>query len=207
MLRVGLTGGIASGKSTVAAMLRELDCLVLDADTLGHELLEQGQDAFKEVVREYGQEVLDTYGNVDRSKLGQIIFADAQKRARLNQILHPRILDVVRRWFAALAQAGGPELAVVEAALIIEAGYNKELDQVIVCWCPAQQQLQRLLERGLTAEQAKLRIAAQMPMEEKRRLGDETIDCSGSLAETERQVIEVLKRLLRQAAPAGGNIS
>jgi dephospho-CoA kinase len=159
------------------------------------------------VVREYGQEVLDTYGNVDRSKLGQIIFADAQKRARLNQILHPRILDVVRRWFAALAQAGGPELAVVEAALIIEAGYNKELDQVIVCWCPAQQQLQRLLERGLTAEQAKLRIAAQMPMEEKRRLGDETIDCSGSLAETERQVIEVLKRLLRQAAPAGGNIS
>jgi dephospho-CoA kinase len=207
MLRVGLTGGIASGKSTVAAMLRELDCPVLDADTLGHELLEQGQDAFKEVVREYGQEVLDTYGNVDRSKLGQIIFADAQKRARLNQILHPRILDVVRRWFAALAQAGGPELAVVEAALIIEAGYNKELDQVIVCWCPAQQQLQRLLERGLTAEQAKLRIAAQMPMEEKRRLGDETIDCSGSLAETERQVIEVLKRLLRQAAPAGGNIS
>ena len=207
MLRVGLTGGIASGKSTVAAMLRELDCPVLDADTLGHELLEQGQDAFKEVVREYGQEVLDTYGNVDRSKLGQIIFADAQKRARLNQILHPRILDVVRRWFAALALAGGPELAVVEAALIIEAGYNKELDQVIVCWCPAQQQLQRLLERGLTAEQAKLRIAAQMPMEEKRRLGDETIDCSGSLAETERQVIEVLKRLLRQAAPAGGNIS
>jgi dephospho-CoA kinase len=207
MLRVGLTGGIASGKSTVAVMLRELDCPVLDADTLGHELLEQGQDAFNEVVREYGQEVLDTYGKVDRSKLGQIIFADAQKRARLNQILHPRILDVVRRWFAALAQAGGPELAVVEAALIIEAGYNKELDQVIVCWCPAQQQLQRLVERGLTAEQAKLRIAAQMPMEEKRRLGDETIDCSGSLAETERQVNEVLKRLLRQAAPAGGNIS
>jgi len=207
MLRVGLTGGIASGKSTVAAMLRELDCPVLDADTLGHELLEQGQDAFNEVVREYGKEVLDTFGNVDRSKLGQIIFADARKRARLNQILHPRILDVVRRWFTALAQGGGPELAVVEAALIMEAGYNKELDQVIVCWCPAEQQSQRLVERGLTAEQAKLRIAAQMPMAEKRRLGDETIDCSGSLAETERQVIEVVKRLLRQAAPAGGNIS
>jgi dephospho-CoA kinase len=207
MLRVGLTGGIASGKSTVAAMLRELDCPVLDADTLGHELLEQGQEAFNEVVREYGQQVLDAYGKVDRGKLGQIIFADASKRARLNQILHPRILDVVRRWFAALAQAGGPELAVVEAALIMEAGYNKELDRVIVCWCPAEQQLQRLVERGLAAEQAKLRIAAQMPTDEKRRLGDETIDCSGSLAETERQVIEVVKRLLRQAAPAGGNIS
>jgi len=207
MLRVGLTGGIASGKSTVAAMLRELDCPVLDADTLGHELLEQGQDAYNEVVREFGREIQDAHGNVDRGKLGQIIFADAAKRARLNQILHPRILDVVRKWFAALAQSGGPELAVVEAALIIEAGYNKELDQVIVCWCPAAQQLQRLVERGLTAEQAKLRIAAQMPIEEKRRLADETIDCSGSLEQTECQVMEVVKRLLRPAAPAGGNIS
>jgi dephospho-CoA kinase len=207
MLRVGLTGGIASGKSTVAAMLRELDCPVLDADTLGHELLEQGQDAHDEVVREFGQEILDAHGNVDRGKLGHIIFADAQKRARLNQILHPRILDVVREWFAAQGHPGGPDLAVVEAALIIEAGYHKELDQVIVCWCPAEQQWQRLVERGLTAEQAKLRIAAQMPMEEKRRLGNETIDCSGSIEETERQVMEVVKRLSRPAAPAGGNIA
>jgi dephospho-CoA kinase len=207
MLRVGLTGGIASGKSTVAGMLREMDCPVLDADTLGHELLEQGQEAREEVIREFGQEILDARGNIERAKLGQIIFADATKRARLNQILHPRILDVVRKWFAAQGHPGGPELAVVEAALIIEAGYNKELDKVIVCWCPAELQLQRLLERGLTAEQTRLRIAAQMPMEEKRRRGDETIDCSGSIAETERQVMEVVKRLSHPAAPAGGNIS
>ncbi|MGD0425318.1 MAG: dephospho-CoA kinase [Candidatus Acidiferrales bacterium] len=207
MLRVGLTGGIASGKSTVGGMLRELDCPVLDADTLGHELLEQGQPAREEVIREFGQEVLDARGNVDRGKLGQIIFADAAKRARLNQILHPRILDVVRKWFAAQGHPGGPELAVVEAALIIEAGYNNELDRVIVCWCPVEQQLQRLVERGLTAEQAKLRIAAQMPMEEKRRLADEAIDCSGSIEETERQVMEVVKRLSQPATPAGGNIS
>jgi len=207
MLRVGLTGGIASGKSTVAAKLRELDCPVLDADTLGHELLERGQDAYNEVVSEFGKEVLDTYGNVDRGRLGHIIFADASKRARLNQILHPRILDVVRKWFTAQGHEGGPELAVVEAALIIEAGYNKELDRVIVCWCPPEQQLQRLLERGLTAEQAKLRIAAQMPMEEKRRLGDEAIDCSRSIAETERQVTEAVRRFSRPATPAGGNIS
>jgi len=206
MLRVGLTGGIASGKSTVASMLRDLDCPVLDADTLGHELLEQGQDAYNEVVREFGKEILDGYGNVDRGKLGPIIFADAQKRARLNQILHPRILDVVRKWFAALDQIGGPELAVLEAALIIEAGYNKELDRVIVCWCPPEQQLQRLVERGLTPEQAKLRIAAQMPMEEKRRLADEPIDCSGSIEETERQVAAAVQRMLRPA-PARGNIS
>jgi dephospho-CoA kinase len=207
MLRVGLTGGIASGKSTVGGMLREFDCPVLDADTLGHELLERGQEAREEVVREFGDEILDAHGNVDRSKLGQIIFADASKRARLNQILHPRILDVVRKWFTAQGHPGGPELAVVEAALIIEAGYNKELDEVIVCWCPAEQQLQRLVDRGLTLEEAKQRIAAQMPMEEKRRLGDETIDCSGSIKDTERQVMEVVKRLSRPAAPAGGNIS
>jgi dephospho-CoA kinase len=207
MLRVGLTGGIASGKSTVGGMLREMDCPVLDADTLGHELLEQGQPAREEVIGEFGQEVLDARGNIDRGKLGQIIFADAAKRERLNQILHPRILDVVRKWFAAQGHQGGPELAVVEAALIIEAGYNKELDRVIVCWCPVDQQLQRLTERGLTAEQARLRVAAQMPMEEKRRLADDAIDCSGSIAETERQVMEVVKRLSRPAAPAGGNIS
>jgi dephospho-CoA kinase len=207
MLRVGLTGGIASGKSTVASMLRDLDCPVLDADTLGHELLEQGQDAYNEVLREFGKDILDAYGNIDRGKLGPIVFADAQKRARLNQILHPRILDVVRKWFAALAQPGGPDLALVEAALIIEAGYNKELDHVIVCWCPAEQQLQRLIARGLTAEQAQLRIAAQMPMEEKRRLANEAIDCSGTLEETERQVIAAVKRLSRPATPAGGNIS
>ena len=205
MLRVGLTGGIASGKSTVAAMLRELDCPVLDADTLGHELLEQGQETHNEVVREFGGEILDAYGNVDRGKLGHIIFADAAKRVRLNQILHPRILDVVRKWFAAQGHQGGPELAVVEAALIIEAGFNQNLDKLIVCWCRRAQQVERLLERGLTEEQALQRIAAQMPMEEKRSLADETIDCSGTLEETERAVEVVVKRLM-DAAAAGRNI-
>ena len=202
MLRVGLTGGIASGKSTVGGMLREFDCPVLDADTLGHELLERGQEAREEVVREFGDEILDAHGNVDRSKLGQIIFADASKRARLNQILHPRILDVVRKWFTAQGHPGGPELAVVEAALIIEAGYNKELDKVIVCWARPDQQLSRLMERGLSRDQASLRISAQMPAEEKRALADEVIDCSGSFEETERQVNMIFAKLQKAAAGA-----
>ena len=150
MLKVGLTGGIASGKSTVASILRDLDCPILEADPLGHELLEQGQLAYNEIVAEFGKEVLDSYGKVDRSKLGAIVFANAEKRARLNQILHPRILDVIRKWFSALDRPGAPELAVVEAALIIEAGYNKELDRIIVCWCRPEQQLERLQERGLS---------------------------------------------------------
>jgi dephospho-CoA kinase len=199
MLRVGLTGGIASGKSTVASLLRDMDCPVLDADPLGHELLEQGQAAYDEVVRDFGKDVLDSYGNVDRGKLGPIVFADPQKRARLNQILHPRILGVVRKWFAALDQPGGPELAIVEAALIIEANYHKELDKVIVCWCRPEQQVERLKERGLAAEQARVRIASQMPMEEKRRLADEAIDCSGTIEATERQVAEAVKRILQSA--------
>jgi dephospho-CoA kinase len=202
MLRVGLTGGIASGKTTVASMLRDLDCPVLNLDPLGHELLEQGQEAYDEVLRDFGREILDAHGNVNRRILGEIVFANPQKRERLNQILHPRILDVVRKWFAALALPGGPDLAIVEAALIFEARYHKELDKVIVCWCPPEQQLQRLLERGLTAAQAQARIAAQMSIDEKRKLADEVIDCSGTVEETERQVAEVAKRIL-QSAPAG----
>lgn len=195
MLRVGLTGGIASGKSTVASILRDLDCPILEADPLGHELLEQGQAAYDEIVVEFGKAVLDPYGKVDRSKLGAVVFANAEKRARLNQILHPRILDVIRKWFGALDRPGAPEIAVVEAALIIETGYNQELDRVVVCWCRPEQQLKRLQERGLPLEEAKLRIAAQMAVDEKCRLGDDVIDCSGTIAETTRQVNNVYEKL------------
>jgi dephospho-CoA kinase len=205
MLRIGLTGGIASGKSTVASMLRDLDCPVLAADALGHELLEPGQTAYAEVVREFGIDILDSYGNVDRTALGEIVFADEERRETLNSILHPRIREIIEKWFAALDQPGGPELAIVEAALIIEAGFNQNLDKLIVCWCRRAQQVERLLERGLTEEQALQRIAAQMPMEEKRSLADETIDCSGTLEETERAVEVVVKRLM-DAAAAGRNI-
>lgn len=199
MLRVGLTGGIASGKSTVAAMLRDQDGLVLGADTLGHELLEIGQPTYHEVVREFGDGILAPGGAIDRQKLGTIVFADADKRARLNQILHPPILDVVSKWFAALDRPGGPEMAFVEAALIIEAGYNKKLGRLVVCWCRPEQQLVRLKERGLTEDQAQRRITAQLSMEEKRRLADDVIDCSGSIEETERQVKALVEKLKKIA--------
>ena len=110
MLRVGLTGGIASGKTTVASLLRMRDCMVLEMDPIGHEFLEPGQAAYDEIVREFGREILTSAGAVDRMKLGGIVFANETKRARLNAILHPRILDVVRKWFVALDRAGGPEL-------------------------------------------------------------------------------------------------
>lgn len=205
MLKIGLTGGIASGKSTVAYMLRNRDCQVLEADPLGHELLEPGQAAYDEVVREFGAGILGPGDKVDRAKLGAIIFSDAARREKLNQILHPRILAVLRQWFSALERAGGLDLAVVEAALIVESGFHKELDNLIVCWSKPEQQLQRLVERGLTEDQARLRIAAQMPAEEKRKLADIVIDCSGTMDETERQVDAALSKL--RGAAAAGNIS
>jgi dephospho-CoA kinase len=204
MLRVGLTGGIATGKTTVASMLRDLDVPVLNADTLGHELLEPGQAAYDEIIAVFDEDILDADGKVNRAKLGGVIFADAQKRARLNQILHPRIMEVVQKWFAALDEPDGPELAVVEAALIFEARYNQKLDKIIVCWCLPEQQMERLTLRGLSTEEAQQRIAAQMPLADKRKLADEAIDCSGSIEETQRQVNQVAEKL--KLSGSGRNI-
>lgn len=204
MLRVGLTGGIATGKTTVASMLRDCDVPVLNADTIGHELLEPGQEAYDEIVAVFDEDILDADGKVNRAKLGGVIFADAQKRARLNQILHPRILDIVQKWFAALDEPDGPEFAVVEAALIFEARYNQKLDKIIVCWCLPEQQMERLTLRGLSAEEAQQRIGAQMPLSDKRKLADEAIDCSGSIEETQRQVNQVAEKL--KLSGSGRNI-
>jgi dephospho-CoA kinase len=206
MLRIGLTCGIASGKSTVAALLRDYEYPVLDADSIARELLEPGQDAYNEVVREFGDAVLNKGGAVDRPKLGAIVFSDAPKRARLNQILHPRIQEVVGKWFAALDRPGGPDMAFEDAALILEAGAKKNFDRMVVCWCTPEQQLERLQQRGLSVADARLRIAAQMAIDEKRRLADEAIDCSGSIEETQRQVKVVLGKL-KQVAASGRNIS
>lgn len=197
MLRVGLTGGIGCGKSTVAAMLRDREVPVLDADALARELLEQGQDAYKEVVAHFGEEILAPGGTVDRTKLAAIVFNDPQQRAKLNQFLHPRIRDVVASWFAMLDRPGGPELAFEDAALLLESGGRGGLDRIVVCWCKPEQQLARLRERGMSEQNAKSRIAAQMPIDEKRKLADEVIDCSGTIEQTERQLDGVLEKLRR----------
>jgi len=205
MLRIGLTGGIASGKSTVASMLRDREVPILDADAIGHELLEPGQDAYKEIIRDFGEGVLAPGGTVDRKKLGAMVFADPAKRERLNQIMHPRIQAIVAEWFRRLDRPGGPHFAVEDAALIIEAGAKKNFDRVVVCWCKGEQQIERLAERGMSRADAERRIASQMPMDEKRKLADEVIDCSGTIEETERQVDALVAKLEKLAAQ--GNLS
>ncbi len=205
MLRIGLTGGIASGKSTVDRMLRDRDQMVFDADAIAHELLEPGQTTYDAVVRTFGGAgaILGAGGAVDRGKLGTIVFADPAKRAALNAILHPRIRDISEDWFARLDGPGGPTIAFEDAALILEAGLRKYFDRVVVCWCRPEQQVERLKERGLSLDQAARRIAAQMPIDEKRRLADDVIDCSGSIEETERQVEALLAKLEQEAGAPG----
>src|SRR5258708_13659182 len=145
MLRLGLTGGIASGKSAVAAMLREMGLAVLDADSFAHKLMEPGQPAFGEVVHDFGQAVLAADGRVDRAKLSTIVFNDRAKLDRLNAIVHPRVAEVVFRQFDVWQRNGTRDAAFVEAALLIESGIHKKLHGLVVAWPEPQPQLERLL--------------------------------------------------------------
>lgn len=199
MLRVGLTGGIASGKSTVAEILREQECAIIEADPIAHEFLKPDNPISQEVVREFGPGILEDSGKISRAKLGGIVFGDPQKLARLNAITHPRVLREISRMLEGLSRPGGPIVAIVVAALHIEAGYHRNFDRLVVAWCRPEQQIERLMQRGLTREQAEKRIASQMPIEEKRRLADDVIDCSGTLEETRRQTVALAEKLKQLA--------
>ena len=206
MLRVGLTGGIGCGKSTVAAMMNDLGCHIINADKIAHALIAPGEPAYDEVVRQFGTHVLAPDGSIDRARLASIVFGDGNKLASLNAIVHPRVLREIDREFDRLAAKDPHGVAVVEAALLIEAGYHEELDRLILVTCTPEQQLDRLTNtsfgRAMSREQAEKRIAAQMPLEEKRKMATGKIveiDCSGSLDDTKKQVRELVDRLKQTA--------
>jgi dephospho-CoA kinase len=196
MRRLGLTGSIASGKSPVAGMLRELGFDVIDADSLAHQLIEPGLPAYDEVVREFGESILDVNRRVNRARLASIVFADPNKLGRLNAILHPRVEAAAHRQFEEWSRTGTRDAAFIEAALLVEANYQKNLDGLVVTWCTPEQQLERLRARGFTEEEVLRRIAAQLSIAEKLRYATEKIDCSGSLEQT-RQQVEALATKLR----------
>ena len=192
---LGLTGGIASGKSTVAGMLAEMGATVVSADELSREVVAPGMPALAEVVRVFGAGVLGEDGNLDREELGQRVFADNAARQRLEAILHPAIRRLSEERLASLRSSAAP-LIVYEAPLLFEAGAESRVDEVLAVTIDEGEQLRRLVERdGFSVEEAQARIAAQMPQAEKAERADHVIDNGGSL-EVLRGQVETLFREL-----------
>jgi dephospho-CoA kinase len=195
MLKLGLTGGIASGKSVVAAILRELGFPVIDADSISHTLMEPGQTAHDEILQAFGADLADASGRIDRHKLAAIVFADPSKLAKLNSILHPRVDQIIFDQLEGWQKSGTYSAGFVEAALLIEAGMASRLDGLVVAWCTPEQQLERLRARGMSEMEAHRRMAAQLPIDEKLKHATHTIDCSGTLEETRAQVQALAAKL------------
>jgi dephospho-CoA kinase len=188
ILRVGLTGGIASGKTTVAGFLAELGALVLDADRIAHDMIRRGGEAHAEVVARFGEGVLGPDGDVDRRVLGALVFRDPAALRDLNAIVHPRILPEVERRIGHYLSFGHATLAVLEAALLVETGMYRQMDRLVVVRCGKDAQIQRLVSRqGLTPEEALLRIESQAPLEAKLNVADYVIDTDTTVRETREQ--------------------
>jgi dephospho-CoA kinase len=201
MAYFGLTGGVASGKSTVARMLEALGARIIDADRVGHELLRSPHPAYQEIVRRFGREILDLAGEIDRKRLAAVVFADPAELRKLDATLHPRIIARVEELAEQYRCEDARRVVVVDAALIFEAGIGKRFAKVLVVWCRPEQQVERLMAKaGLSREEAEGRIATQMPVAEKRRRADFEIDCSGSLENTRAQVEALYPDLQRLAA-------
>ncbi len=197
-LSFGLTGGVACGKSTVARYFQNLGAYIIDADQVGHELIEPGHTAYQEILDHFGKEILDPGGRIDRKKLGPKVFADPQQLRLLNAIVHPRIIARVEE-LAAEQQRWNPHaVVIVDAALIFESGIGGIMRKIMVAWCRPDQQLERLMAKaGVSREEAERRIQAQMPAEEKLRRADYRIDCSGSQEHTRAQVEALCPELRR----------
>lgn len=196
MLRVGLTGSIAVGKSFVLGVLAELGGRTIDADQVAREVVAPQTAGLKAVVEEFGDEVLKPDGSLDRAKLGAIVFADEASRLKLNSILHPFIIarqdELIRGW----QEQDNDGIAVVDAALMIESGGYQRFDKLIVVHCRPEVQLQRLMARdGISVEEAERRIHAQMPQEEKKKYADFLIDTSDGSESARRQTEAVWQKL------------
>ena len=196
MLKVGLTGSIAVGKSFVLSVLAELGCHVVDADATAREVVAPGTPGLKAVVDAFGDEILNADGTLDRAKLAAVVFADEAKRMQLNSILHPFIIRAQDEQMREREKEDPQGIAVVDAALMIESGGYQRFDKLVVVHCRPEVQLERLMTRdGLSREDAERRVAAQMSQEEKRRHADFLIDSSEGFERTRRQTETVFQKL------------
>jgi dephospho-CoA kinase len=197
MLRVGLTGGLASGKSFVGRGLADLGCLLIKADDLGREVQQPGGEAYADIVREFGEEILKEDGSIDRRRLAGIVFNDPQRLSRLNELVHPHVYTRQHRIEADFARAHPHGIAVTEAAILIETGSFRDYDRLIVATCSPEQQVERAMARDhLTREEVLDRMRRQMPLEQKVRYADYVIDTSGAKQDTLAQTRNVYESLL-----------
>lgn len=199
MLQVGLTGNVASGKSHASSVFAELGTHIIDADIIAHELFAPGTETYSKVVQAFGNRILAADSTINRKILGDIIFHQPEQRLLLNALVHPDVLaEVMRRTFE-LAKQGFDGIVMVDAALMVESGFYKTQDRLIVVTCDPALQLARVMNRcGLSAEEARLRIDAQMPVTEKIKLADYTIDTSGTYASTREQIERIYRELVVQ---------
>jgi len=203
MFIVGLTGGIASGKSLVARVFKDLGAHVIDADRIVHDLLEPDQSACREVLDHFGKDILLPNGGIDRRKLGEIVFNDPEERAWLNSCLHPKVFHVYTTQVKHLQCRQPDAIVIFNAALLIETGYHRNMDRVVVIYADREQQIERLsLRDKFTREQALARIASQMPLAEKRAHADYVIDNTGNREDAEVQARKVFQKLKRDAERA-----
>jgi dephospho-CoA kinase len=198
-LLVGLTGGIATGKSTVSALLRQLGCEIIDADLLAREVVEPGQPSLAQIVTEFGRDVVTAAGALDRKKLGAIVFANPERRRRLEAITHPAIRDRFQARLDELAERGFVGLVVFDAAVMIESGNYKNMDRLVVVVTDEPTQLARLHGRdGTDDAENRRKVASQMPLAEKAKLADYVIDNSGDREATAEQVRRVFAALMSE---------
>ena len=196
MLKVGLTGSIAVGKSFVCEVLREAGVHVLDADRTARDVVAPGTKGLAGIVEAFDYEILQPDGSLDRVKMAKLVFEDETKRKLLNSIVHPLVVEAQDRWIADLEASDPRGIAVIDAALMIESGGYERFDKLVVVWCSPDIQLARLMDRsGFTEAEAKQRIAAQMPQDEKKRYADYLIDTSKGFDDTRRETLELVDEL------------
>ena len=196
MLKIGLTGSIAVGKSFVCETFRELGAFVLDADKTAREVVAPGTKGLKSIVENFGADVLQPNGEIDRAKLGAIVFADESKRQLLNSIVHPLVIEKQNEWLRERERENAKAICIIDAALMIESGGYRRFDRLIVVWCEPAIQLQRLISRNnFSPEEAARRIGSQMPQEEKKRYADFLIDTSDGFESARRRTFEVFEQL------------
>ena len=196
MLRIGLTGGLASGKSLVGRTLADLGCFLIKADDLGRMVQEPGGEAYEGIVKEFGREILTPEGAIDRRRLAALAFHDPERLKRLNALVHPPVKARERQLQEEFARRSPDGIAVTEAAILVETGTYREYDKLIVAVCRPEQQIERAMARdGLTREEIMDRVRRQMPLEEKRKHADYVIDTSGAKEDTLAQTRAVYNSL------------